>query len=186
MVRPLIKTGTVLIWYISSFLYSNVTLLDIRIETSHGSLIRQWQVNSIHQLFFSVVCQLLSKHILATFCDNDVARSNYFLNTNCNTLLFYYFFCNNISFAKTNSLSRARKISTSWLALFQEAKFLRTVWGILTDPRIDTSYVYSVEYIISNQLKGKPFFREVNSGNNRQDGEGNNFFQCTKFRLTSF
>ena len=91
MVRPLIKTGTVLIWYISSFLYSNVTLLDIRIETFHGSLIRQWEVNSIHQLFFSIVCQLLSKHILATFCDNDVARSNYFLNTNCNTLLFYFF-----------------------------------------------------------------------------------------------
>ena len=67
--------------------------LDIRIETFHGSLIRQWEViiNSIHQLFFSVVCQLLSKHILATFCDNDVARSNYFLNTNCNTLLFYFF-----------------------------------------------------------------------------------------------
>ena len=91
MVRPLIKTGTVLIWYISNFLYSNVTLLDIRIETFDGSLIRQWEVNSIHQLFFSVVCQLLSKHILATFCDNDVARSNYFLNTNCNTLLFYFF-----------------------------------------------------------------------------------------------
>ena len=34
--------------------------LDIRIETFHGSLIRQWEVNSIHQLFFSVVCQLLS------------------------------------------------------------------------------------------------------------------------------
>ena len=66
--------------------------LDIRIETFHGSLIRQWEVNSIHQLFFSVVCQLLSKHILATFCDNDVARScNYFLNTNCDTLLFYFF-----------------------------------------------------------------------------------------------
>ena len=87
--------------------------LDIRIETFHGSLIRQWEVNSIHQLFFSVVCQLLSKHILATFCDNDVARScNYFLNTNCDTLLFY-FFCNNTSFAKTNSMNRARKISTS-------------------------------------------------------------------------
>ena len=50
-------------WYISdisNFLYSNVTLLDIRIETFHGSLIRQWEVNSIHQLFLSVVCQLLS------------------------------------------------------------------------------------------------------------------------------
>ena len=86
-----LKTGTVLIWYISSFLHSNVTLLDISIETFDGSLIRQWEVNSIHQLFFSVVCQLLSKHILATFCDNDVARSHYFLNTNCNTLLFYFF-----------------------------------------------------------------------------------------------
>ena len=153
--------------------------LDIRIETFHGSLIRQWEVNSIHQLFFSVVCQLLSKHILATFCDNDVARScNYFLNTNCDTLLFY-FFCNNTSFAKTNSMNRARKISTS---SFPRSKIFknRLAEGILTDPRIDTSYVYSVGYIISNQLKGKPFFREVNSGNKRQDREGNNIFSMCK------
>ena len=91
MVRPLIKTGTVLIWYITNFLYSNATLLDIRIEFSHGSLIRQWEVNPSQQLSFFVVCQLLSNHISVTFCDNDVARSNYFLNKNCKTLLFYFF-----------------------------------------------------------------------------------------------
>ena len=126
-------------WYISNFLYSYVTLLDIRIETFDGSLIRQWEVNSIHQLFF---CQLLSKHILATFCDNDVARScNYFLNTNCNTLLFY-FFCNNTSFAKTNSMSRARKISTS---SFPRSKIFKNRFGDSHRPRLDTSYVYSVE-----------------------------------------
>ena len=176
MVRPLIKTGTVLIWYISSFLYSNVTLLDIRIETSHGSLIRQWEVNSIHQLSFSVVCQLLSKHILATFCDNDVARSNYFLNTNCNTLLFHFFVIILVSLRQTLWVGHEKYR----LALFYEAQFLRTVSGILTDPRIDTSYVYSVEYIISNQLKGKPFFREVNSGNKREDREGNNIFSMYK------
>ena len=72
MVRPLIKTGTVLIWYISSFLYSNVTLLDIRIETFDGSLIRQWEVNSIHQLFFfrslSVTLQAHFSYILWQWC----------------------------------------------------------------------------------------------------------------------
>ena len=177
MVRPLIKTGTVLIWYISSFLYSNVTLLNIRIETFHGSLIRQWEVNSIHpNCFFSVVCQLLSKHILATFCDNDVARSNYFLNTNCNTLLFYFFVIILVSLRQTLWVGHEKYRP----ALFYEAKFLRTVSGILTDPCIDTSYVYSVEYIISNQLKGKQFFREVNSGNKREHREGNNIFSMCK------
>ena len=120
---PSLKTGTskqVRYWYISSFLCSNVTLLDIRIETFDGSLIRQWEVNSIHQLFFfSVVCQLLSKHILATFCDNDVARSNYFLNTNCNTLLFYFFVIILVSLRQTLWVGHEKYR----LALFHEAKF---------------------------------------------------------------
>ena len=99
--------------------------LDIRIETFHGSLIRQWEVNSIHQLFFSVVCQLLSKHILATFCDNDVARScNYFLNTNCDTLLFYFFFVIILVSLRQTLRVGHQKYR---LALFHEAKFLRTV-----------------------------------------------------------
>ena len=148
IVPPLIKTGTVLTWCISTFLYSNVTLLDIRIETSHGSLIRQWEVHQLffsvvcqllskrilatfydndlarHQLFFSVVCQLLSKHILATFCDNDVARScNYFLNTNCDTLLFYFFVIILVSLRQTLWVGHEKYR----LALFHEAKFLRTV-----------------------------------------------------------
>ena len=82
-------------------------------------------------------------------------------------------------------MSRARKISTS---SFPRSKIFKNRLGDSHRPRIDTSYVYSVEYITSNQLKGKPFFREVNSGNKRQDREGTvlTFFQCTKFRLTSF
>ena len=98
-----------------------------------------------------------------------MARSNYFLNTNCNTLLLYFFVIILVSLRQTLCMSRARKISTS---SFPRSKIFKN--------RIDTSYVYSVEYIISNQLKGKPFFREVNSGNKREDREGNNIFSMYK------
>ena len=184
MVRPLIKTGTVLIWYISNFLYSNVTLLDIRIETSHGSLIRQLEVTSIQQLSFFVVCQLLSKHILAIFCDNDVARSDYFLNTNCKTL------CNNsyiVSLRQTLWVGHEKY----GLALFHGVNFTKRLGD--SHPRIDTNYVLfcRVHNKQPCQLKGK-LNRSVGKSIQvikhkiGRTGRVMTFFQCTKFRLTRF
>ena len=94
--------------------------------------------------------------------------------TNCDTLLFY-FFCNNTSFAKTNSMSRARKISTS---SFPRSLIFKNRLGDSHRPSYRHHLCLFCRVHNKQSVEGETV--RSGSGNKRQDREGNNIFSMYK------